>query len=329
MNTCHICGNQGKHPHYQPQERMFGWGDQFDYFKCHDCGCLQIADIPTDLPRYYPADYYSLAKTPENLPGWLTRKLNHQRVTYRLTGLSGLWEKLAWRFSALPHDVIQILPYLKPLIDLSRNSRFLDIGCGEHSDWLNTLATCDFQHLTGLDPYLTRPGKRGGIDYLNAPLDQMPGEFDFISLHHSLEHIPDQHESLRQAHRLLAPGGTCLIRIPLVDSAVWEQYGLHWVELDAPRHLYLHTQKSLTRLAQQTGFDVIHTLHDSTAFEFAGSAQYLVDIPLTAPNSFWIDSDNSIFNEDQMNQFRAQAKQANLEGRGGRAAFYLRKRTHS
>ena len=41
---------------------MFGYRDEFAYFACGQCGCLQIADIPPDMSRYYPANYYSFGK---------------------------------------------------------------------------------------------------------------------------------------------------------------------------------------------------------------------------------------------------------------------------
>jgi len=329
VNICRICDSIADHPHYQPQERMFGWGDTFDYFKCQDCGCLQIVSIPVDLARFYPTNYYSLSNEPLVRPSLPKRLLNRQKMRYRLTGKGAMWERLTWRLGGLPYGATEALLYLKHIPGIRYNTRFLDVGCGEHSEWLGTLSRCGFTCLNGADPYLSNAGKRNGIHYQQAPLDQVPGEFDVISFHHSLEHIPDQRATLQNAHRLLARGGTCIIRIPLVDSLVWERYGVHWVELDAPRHLYLHTQASLAQLAIKTGFDVVRTQHDSTEFEFAGSEQYLAGIPLTAPNSFWINPLDNIFTEEQMNQFRELAGQVNLEGRGGRAAFYLRKHANS
>jgi SAM-dependent methyltransferase len=325
MNICRICDSQADHSHYQPQERMFGWGDTFDYFKCQDCGCLQIASVPADLARYYPSQYYSLNNKPRARPGLPMRLLYRKRILYRLTGKDSIWERLTWRLSGLPYGATETLPYLKHISGIRHDTPFLDVGCGENSEWLGTLSRCGFTSLVGADPYLSNAGKREGINYQKATLDQVQGQFDVITFHHSLEHIPDQRATMKIVHRLLAHGGTCLIRIPLVDSLVWERYGLNWVELDAPRHLYLHSQVSVARLAVESGLEVVHTLYDSTEFEFAGSEQYLLGLPLTAPNSFWINPLDNIFTEEQMNGFRDMACQANLQGRGGRAAFFLRK----
>lgn len=327
INTCRICGSVADHIQYQPQERMFGWGDTFNYFKCQDCGCLQIDAPPNDLPRYYPSNYYSLSNQPTTLPGLFKRWVNRKRLYLRLTGTGEIWERLTWRFSQIPQAIVAVLPYLKPISHIRHNSRLLDIGCGEHSDWLGALGQCGFTNLTGVDPFMKNPGNRHGVHYIREPLENMLGEYDLITLHHSLEHIPDQHGTLRQVRRLLAPGGTCLIRIPLVDSLVWERYGIDWVELDAPRHLYLHNKSSLAQLADSHGFELVYTLHDSTEFEFAGSELYRAGIALTAPESFWVNPGNSCFNQDQMKDFSNQASAANQSGTAGRAAFYLKLRS--
>ena len=325
MNECRVCGCIGIHQYFQPQERMFGWGDKFEYFKCEECGCLQIGAPPNDLPRYYPANYYSLSNQTASLPSTFNRWINRKRLQFRLTGNGAIFERLIWRFNPLAHAIHKVVPYLKHVPQIQCDSRFLDIGCGEHSEWLGSAAQLGFTKLTGVDPFLKNPGIRHGIRYTNAPLKDLQGEFDLITLHHSLEHIPDQHDTLRQIHRLLVSGGTCIIRIPIVDSLVWNMYGLDWVELDAPRHLYLHTKTSLATLAESHGFKLTHTLFDSTEFEFAGSELYRRGIALTSPESFWVNPKSSCFSTDQMAAFRQQANAANISGESGRAAFFLNK----
>lgn len=302
---------------------MFGWDISFDYFMCRTCGCLQIDTVPLDLHNYYPADYYAQDSRPEPLPASPLREINWLRLGYRLTGRSAWAERLAWRLGPLARTIQKQIPYIERIPNLNRDSRILDIGCGEHSAWLASLAHCGFRNLTGADPFIKDTGLRDGIRYLRAEPVDMQGTYDLISLHHSLEHIPDQHALLHALHRLLAADGVCLIRIPLVDSAAWDEYGLDWVELDAPRHLYLHTRSSLTGLAQAHGFEIFDTLCDSTAFEFAGSEQYRLGIPLMAPDSFWNGA--GPFDANAMRAFSEMAHSANAAGRCGRAAFFLRR----
>ncbi len=60
--TCRICSASGGHEGHRLRERMFGWGDEFDYFKCRQSGCLQIERVPADLAHYYS---YRLAAVPQ------------------------------------------------------------------------------------------------------------------------------------------------------------------------------------------------------------------------------------------------------------------------
>ena len=54
---CRICGNKEGNAPFEAREMMFGTRERFTYFECNSCGCLQIAEIPDDLARFYAADY--------------------------------------------------------------------------------------------------------------------------------------------------------------------------------------------------------------------------------------------------------------------------------
>ena len=143
-------------------------------------------------------------------------------------------------------------------------------------------------------------------------------------MHHSLEHAPDQLAMLKAAKARLKPGGCCLVRIPLVSSLAWEKYNTNWVELDAPRHLYLHSLRSIERVAHDAGLTLYHRYWDSESFEFWGSEQYMRDIPLRSPNSFWMNPDNSDISFREMAAYKELANAVNREGRGGRGVFFFR-----
>jgi hypothetical protein len=61
---CRICGNPVGNREYVAREMMFGLRDSFVYFQCAECRCLQIAEFPADMSRYYPASYYSCSGLP-------------------------------------------------------------------------------------------------------------------------------------------------------------------------------------------------------------------------------------------------------------------------
>jgi predicted SAM-dependent methyltransferase len=143
--------------------------------------------------------------------------------------------------------------------------------------------------------------------------------------HHAFEHVPDPLETLVSTARLLVPGGICLIRIPIGGSYAWEHYRTNWVQLDAPRHYFLHTVDSMRLLASRSGLLLDQVIYDSTEFQFWGSEQYQRDIPLYSPQSYKQNPQHSIFTPEQIATFHHQAEELNQQGRGDQAAFYLRK----
>src|SRR5437762_1385186 len=77
---------------YVASERMYGFGDEFEYVRCGTCSCQQIVTVPADLSKYYPADYYSYAPTP--LTG-LRREVTARRdSSYFARGPRGMFGRI-------------------------------------------------------------------------------------------------------------------------------------------------------------------------------------------------------------------------------------------
>ncbi|MHA1195490.1 MAG: methyltransferase domain-containing protein [Promethearchaeota archaeon] len=96
--------------------------------------------------------------------------------------------------------------------------------------------------------------------------------------HHSLDHIFDQHFIFRRIFELLDDNGICIIRIPTVSSFAWKYYGANWVQIDAPRHFYLHSVKSINFISQKYNLNIFKIIYDSKDFQFWGSEQYIRNI---------------------------------------------------
>lgn len=56
---CKICGNSENNKEFNIREMMFGFRDEFAYFECSKCDCLQITEIPKNIGKHYPTNYYS------------------------------------------------------------------------------------------------------------------------------------------------------------------------------------------------------------------------------------------------------------------------------
>ena len=97
------------------------------------------------------------------------------------------------------------------------------------------------------------------------------------------------------------------------------------MQLDAPRHIFLHTTASMSLLASETGFDVIDVVYDSTGAQFWGSEQILQNIPLQSERSLTRNKKKAIFSSKEIRRFDNHAKKLNDQNDGDQACFYLKK----
>ncbi|HRJ54339.1 MAG TPA: class I SAM-dependent methyltransferase [Candidatus Thiothrix moscowensis] len=316
---CRICGSEGAHRAYVAKEMMLGLRDEHPYFQCADCGCLQIASIPGNLGDYYPDNYYSYSGV-GNSGSALKQKLLRMRDTWAATGHCQLGRIM--HFLSPNAKLASLRP-----AGINPTSRILDVGCGA-GHLLHSLREIGFQHLLGIDPF-----NRADISYPNGlhiekrDIFSETGQWDLVMFHHSFEHLPEQQANLQQAFRILAPGGMALVRVPTVSSWAWQEYGVNWVQLDAPRHLFLHSLNSMQALAAQTGFQLEQVVYDSFALQFWGSKQYEQDIPLRDPRSWAESPQNALFTAKEIRAFEQRSRELNAINQGDQAAFYLRKPT--
>jgi hypothetical protein len=134
--------------------------------------------------------------------------------------------------------------------------------------------------------------------------------------HHSFEHIDNPKQTLTAAAKRLKQGGFMLIRIPVFPSFAWRRYGVNWVNLDAPRHLYLYSKKSLGMLAQSAGFIITKVEYDAPIFGLYASERYEQGLTGIAP----VES----LPPTKRAEYESLAARLNETGEADWAAFYLR-----
>jgi len=311
---------------------QFGMREEFAYVECSKCGCLQIVEVPFDLSKYYPDNYYSYMVDGPSLehPKNGIRSVRAKVIIKILSrhyfsnkNVLGAW--VAER-SSLAGDYPYWVTHQKLNLGLHSNSSILDVGCGKGKLLLD-LGLLGFSNLMGIDPFIKEDViYQNGVRVLSKNLEDLDREFDLVMLHHSFEHMPEPLATLRKAYQLVKPGHYLLVRIPLAGSYAWRKYGVNWAALDAPRHLYLHTAESIRILASQSGFEVAEVVYDATGFAHWGSELYLKDIPLTDERSPWGNRNQEIFSKEELAQFIELDENLNQAGEADSAAFYLYKR---
>src|SRR5262245_52545571 len=105
MSMCKICRHSDRNMIHSIREMMFGTRESFEYIECSRCGCIQIADIPDDISRHYPPDYYSFSE-PYRFEEKKAKFIASQIAKYRLNELNPIgW----WYMNKYPAE---IHPYL-------------------------------------------------------------------------------------------------------------------------------------------------------------------------------------------------------------------------
>lgn len=321
---CRICGKSTDNRLHMAREMMFGTRDEFKYLECGSCGTVQIVDIP-DLGQYYPKDYYSLtpAVGPELSRSIKSRLAARLASSFYLSGKGLIGKHLAKRKEWIGRHFPQFLK--ETFLGITISSPILDFGCGQ-GELLQTLNYFGFRNLTGADAFIKNEMVYpNGVTIYKKPLAEIEEKFNLVMLHHSFEHLPDPVGSLFQIHRILNPDRFCLIRIPLINYA-WERYGVNWVQLDPPRHLFLYTERSFRKLAEANGFTVEKVTYDSEIFQFYASEQYAHDIAMNDSKAYRGVIADSIFTAEQLNCWQRQTDELNASGKGDQACFYLRKK---
>jgi SAM-dependent methyltransferase len=319
--NCIVCGNkEGKL--FTAREMMFGYKDTFEYFECRSCGCVQISETPKDMAKYYPEGYYSLSLSQQ------LRDLHKNPLKKFLVAKKVVFE--VFDKGVIGRIMCRFYPINASLVALRRartntKVKVLDVGCGTGS-LLYQLKIAGFTDLTGVDPFIKQDIVYSpNFTIFKVTIHDMDGSFDLIIFNDSLEHIPDQLETLRSVAKLLKNEGTCVISMPTVSSYAWKHYGANWVQLDPPRHLFIHSICSLKLLLEKASLKLTDAVYNSAEFQFWGSEQYVRDIPLKSSKSYSVNPKESMFSKEEMKRFRDRTRELNEKRQGDQAIFYVEK----
>lgn len=204
--------------------------------------------------------------------------------------------------------------------EIKDTHRILDVGCGAGA-MLCSMAANGVKDPVGCDPFIEADiVYENGVKIYKKSIHEMEGEFDIIMLNDSFEHMSDPHEVFDSLKRLLAPKGVVRITLPVYPNIAFDMYQGNWYQLDAPRHIVLHSQQSLSLLARQHGMRIARFVYDSNNSAILRSYFYKKGITFFKQNPNEI---SKYFTKTELIDINKKVMQANQKGHGDHATVFF------
>jgi SAM-dependent methyltransferase len=229
--ACNLCGSTNVMPviHVLPDLLLHRNEVSATFVKCVSCGLVYQNPRPTfvEMAAHYPPDYESYAPEPDaENSSWLLRQ-------------------------AIRYGVAKRCRYVTRY---EHAGRLLDVGCAT-GIFLQGIRNCGNWEPYGVEinEHAAHIAQEHGLDVRLGTLERAGFAdefFDVVTLWDVLEHLHDPAGSLREIYRILKPDGLVVIRVPNASSWDSRLFGRYWAGLDAPRHLYVFTPKTLDALLE-------------------------------------------------------------------------------
>lgn len=279
-HKCRICGVEGFFQSYLVREMMKETRDEFEYFECANCHCLQISEVPDNLGYYYGDEYFSMIGQGDS---------------------EAIFEK--------------------PVTD---STKILDVGCGI-GVWLYEMAEQGHDNLYGCDPFLDKDVDYGDrVHIKKADITELDGEgsFDVIRMWNSFEHVTNPAEVLEKAMHLLKNDGYIWMAIPIYPNIAFDMFETHWYQLDAPRHIFLYSIKSIKFLADKCRLSISKIEFNSDPRQIIVSFFYQHNVFYNRINRELVEE---YFSDDDIGRMLDLCEEANKNKRGDHAVVWFKK----
>lgn len=206
--------------------------EEFELHQNERFGFLETRPQPlADLERYYDSKNY----------------ISHSDAK------NNLWEKAYQRIKNY-----NIRYKFRKLKVSKTTATLLDIGCGT-GDFL-TYSKKKKMEVYGIEPNQTAlriAEKKLGPDRVSdRKISEISSEFDYITLWHVLEHIPDLMQFIGELKSHLKEHGKLFIAVPNFQSFDAKFYQKHWAGYDVPRHLWHFSPEGMEALFNSFGMKI-------------------------------------------------------------------------
>lgn len=265
--TCIVCGSEGVPLYEGLRDRLGDAPGTWNFKQCRkpDCGMIWLDPQPIeeDIAHAY-REYYTHKTAPEpvrlegrGLRQWLKTGYVAAKYKYDFPGVTPTQKLAGSIVFALVAGHTSTDYYLMHLRGDSQG-RLIEIGFGGGRS-LRTLRELGWEvEGVDFDPVAVSQARNDGIlahlgDLTDLELED--AAYDVVTMGHVIEHVFDPLAVLKEAHRILKPGGRLVLLTPNTASLNHRRFGANWVSLDPPRHLNLFRPSSMELLARRAGFD--------------------------------------------------------------------------
>jgi 2-polyprenyl-3-methyl-5-hydroxy-6-metoxy-1,4-benzoquinol methylase len=287
--SCTLCGSNSSTLKVRQHDINLAQDERvFTIVRCNQCGLIYLnpRPSPSEIHVYYPTEYYPLEESSERktidrffkrVSKWLKKRIREDFYGY--PGPTSSRSRRFLRRLALYPEYWHLKWAGREIIPFRGEGRVLDVGCGP-GRLLRVLRDQGWETY-GVDfspvavEYAT---KKHGLNVKLGKLEEASYKgdfFDVVMFHHSLEHVYEPVETLREAHRTLKPGGLLLIMIPNAGSFEARVFGKWWVHWDVPRHLFHFNKKTMALLLEKAGFQLMKIQDGLGRSSFLGSMDYV------------------------------------------------------
>jgi SAM-dependent methyltransferase len=231
---CRLCGGASEPAFATIDRNRKVDGTVFTYLRCGSCGTVFLRDVPDDLARWYPDDYFVFPSVAE-----LDAMGADRTETYKIEAV-------------LPHvrggRLVEVGPGFGVFARRAAVAGF-DV-CGLEMD----AACCaHLRDVVGVQAIQTVTPE--------AALDSLPPS-DAIAMWHSLEHVRDPWALVAAAAHNLRPGGVLAMALPNPQALGFRLFGGRWPHVDAPRHLHLIPARPLVDRGAAEGLERVSLTSD-------------------------------------------------------------------
>jgi methyltransferase family protein len=225
-STCLLCGG--------PQQHKYTFGGRAIVY-CPACQFGQLTPLPSDgeLAALYGSRQYFEGT---------------DQVGY--AAYSADAPQLARTFRAKLTELLRHGPV----------SDLLEIGCGP-GYFLREARRAGIRNVVGIDrnPWGVQEARRNDLEAYVGSIAVLPRtrQFDAVVMLDLLEHITDPVAFLADVQARLRPRGRVFIMTPNIRSLLALISGRRWVSFKIPEHVYYYSPRSIRRLLERCGFEVV------------------------------------------------------------------------